>query len=73
MTASTYSPTLGDFLQTIAPKNISWDLFGFASGYRSYVIYTQLDAKSDDELEMLGLARKDIARIAVESATKRKA
>jgi hypothetical protein len=52
----------------IAPGSIRFDPFGFVSGYKAYLIYTALAAKSDAELARMGLERSAISRVAMESA-----
>jgi len=54
-------------VNAIAPKRFMRDPFGLFSGYRAYLVHTDLSAKSDDELQALGLARKDVPRVAMEA------
>jgi uncharacterized protein YjiS (DUF1127 family) len=37
---------------------------GLAEGYRAYLTYTRLEAKSDRSLADMGMTRSDIARVA---------
>ena len=60
------SPLLA-FIDAVAPKRFLRDPFGLLSGYRAYLVYTSLSAKSDRELTALGISRTDLPRIAVET------
>lgn len=70
MTAAThtYRPTLREIAQRLAPpRRKSRDPLGLMGGWRAYVVYKELDRKSDAELNALGLSRADIARVAFEA------
>ncbi|NIL96743.1 MAG: hypothetical protein GTO62_06280, partial [Planctomycetales bacterium] len=54
--------------EALAPRAFRFDPFGLVSGYRAYLIYTGLAAKSNSELAKLGITRRDIPRIAAEAA-----
>lgn len=58
---------LRSIAEAIAPKRTKFDLFGLVSGYKAYLVYSALEAKSDEELDRIGLERKDIARAAFEA------
>ncbi len=51
-----------------APGTIQFDLFGFVSGYKAYLIYTALAAKSDADLANMGFDRTDLPAVAMASA-----
>lgn len=71
MTAATInvpSVDISRLADAIAPKRSRSDFFGLVPGYRAYLIYTHLEAKSDPELARLGLNRRDLPRIALEAA-----
>jgi uncharacterized protein YjiS (DUF1127 family) len=70
MTAAVQShrPTLREIAQRFAaPRRESRDPLGLMGGWRAYVVYKELDRKSDAELNALGLSRTDIARVAFEA------
>ena len=58
---------LGAIARTLAPGTLRVDPFGFVSGYKAYLIFTGLSAKSDSELAELGLTRPDLPRAAMEA------
>ncbi len=53
--------------ETLAPGSFRFDPFGLVSGYKAYLIYTGLAAKSDGELAKLGLSRKDLPHAAMQA------
>lgn len=53
---------------SFAPGSFRFDPFGLVSGYKAYLIYTGLDAKSDSELAEIGLSRRDLPRAAMTAA-----
>ena len=60
------SPRLRDLIDAIAPKRFLADPFGLASGYRTYLLYTYLSARTDAELADLGISdRTFLPRIAM--------
>lgn len=67
-TTAARSSKLDDILDVIRSVRFSRDPFGLVSGFRSYQLYTSLNAKSDFELAELNLSRSDLARVAVETA-----
>lgn len=67
--ASGHNPATRDLTEVInavAPKRFLRDPFGLVSGYRAYLVYTHLAAKSDAELKNLGLSRDMLARTAMQ-------
>lgn len=54
--------------EALAPGAFRFDPFGVVSGYKAYLIYTGLAAKSDPELAALGLTRSDLPRVALQAA-----
>lgn len=70
MTAAvqTHRPTLREIASRLAPRRRkSRDPLGLMGGWRAYVVYKELDRKTDAELKGLGLTRADIARVAFEA------
>ena len=68
MTAATLSydqVSLTELLAEFVGKRPTIRLFGMIPGYRAYLAYTFLNAKSDEELAELGLDRSDIGRVAM--------
>ena len=53
--------------ETIVSTKFRFDPLGLVSGYKSYLIYSGLAAKSDAELAGMGLTRHDIPRVAAEA------
>lgn len=51
-----------------APGTVRFDPLGIVSGFKAYLIYSALSAKSDLELEAMGLRREDLGKTAVEAA-----
>lgn len=68
-TAPAATPTLRDIAQRFAPRSLDFDFLGIGTGYRAWLIYTGLNARSDAELQRLGLDRIDLPRIAWDAAT----
>ncbi len=68
MTASYPTPALADLIGRIAPPKALRDPLGLISGYRAYLIYTHLSAKSDEELLALGVHRGDLPSLAMQAA-----
>jgi hypothetical protein len=62
------SVDLQSLVETIAPGKIRFNPFGMVSGYKAYLIYTGLAAKSDEELAELGLARSELPQLALRAA-----
>ncbi len=58
------TPDFGAILQKLAPRRFSRDFLGLFSGYRAYLVYTQLSSMSDADLEDLGIERDDIVQVA---------
>jgi len=56
-----------DIADTIAPNGRRFDPLGLVSGYKSYLVYSALAAKSDTDLAAMGLARADVPRVALEA------
>lgn len=65
ITAPRPAASLSQIVSAVAPMRFLRDPFGFVSGYRAYLVYTHLAAKSDDELAALGLTRTDLPRAAM--------
>jgi hypothetical protein len=65
ITANTPTNSLSDIISAVAPKRFLRDPFGFVSGYRAYLVYTHLNAKSEAELTVLNLNRSDLPRVAM--------
>jgi hypothetical protein len=65
LTANKPSASLSDIIAAVAPKRFLRDPFGFFSGYRAYLVYTHLSAKSDAELADLDLERTELPRVAM--------
>ena len=59
------SPDLSAFIEAVAPKRFLRDPLGILSGYRAYLVYTRLSAKSDAELGILGVDRASLPRLAM--------
>ena len=53
--------------ESIVSTRFNFDPLGLVSGYKSYLIYSDLSAKSDEELAEMGLTRQDIPRVAIEA------
>ena len=64
---NTSLPDLRAIVDAVAPKHFMRDPFGLVSGYRTYLVYSYLDGRSDAELSEMGLSRRDIPRAAMES------
>lgn len=64
---TTLSPDFAALIEAIAPKRFIRDPFGLFSGYRAYLVYTHLAAKSDEELAALGLTRATLPRVAIQA------
>lgn len=64
---STSLPDLRAIVDAVAPKHFMRDPFGLVSGYRTYLVYSYLDGRSDAELSEMGLSRRDLPRAAMES------
>lgn len=63
-----YRPALREIARRLAPPaRKARDPLGLMSGWRAYIVYKELDRKSDDQLRRLGLSRADIARVAFEA------
>lgn len=60
-------PNLSELVTRVAPRRSLADPFGIVSGYRAYVVYTQLSALGDVELAEMGLTRADLPRAAMEA------
>lgn len=45
-----------------------FDPLGLVSGYKAYLLYTGLAAKSDADLACMGLTREELPRAAMEAA-----
>lgn len=58
---------LRSLASTLAPGALHADPFGLVSGYKAYLIFTGLSAKSDAELANLGLTRSDLPRAAMKA------
>lgn len=43
------------------------DLFGLLSAYRAYRVYSALESRSDAELRAMGLSRRDLPRVAMDT------
>lgn len=72
MSAATLSQNgidLQSIAQALAPGKIRFDPLGMISGYKAYLIYTGLAAKSDQELEKLGLTRAELPKTAMLAAS----
>lgn len=67
-TATPYSIDIRSIADAFAPGAIRFDPLGIVSGYKAYMIYTGLAAKSDAELADLGMKRTDIPRVAMQAA-----
>lgn len=67
-TAAQPAVDLGRIAEALAPGRFRFDPLGIVSGYKAYVIYTELSARSDAELARLGLDRADLARVAMDAA-----
>jgi len=52
----------------VAPGSFRFDPWGLVTGYKSYVIYSDLQGRSDAELAELGLTRAELPRAAVAAA-----
>ena len=68
LAASSHSATAADLaalINAVAPKRFLRDPFGLVSGYRAYLVYTHLAAKSDSELAALGVGRDTLAQTAM--------
>ena len=50
----------------MAPRRFLRDPLGILGGYRAYLVFTNLNAKSDVELRALGVTRMDLPRLAME-------
>lgn len=59
------SVDLQSLVESIAPRKIRFDPLGLVSGYKAYLVYSGLAAKSDAELDALGLTRADLPRVAL--------
>jgi hypothetical protein len=70
-TATTSSASLSDIITAVAPKRFLRDPLGFVSGYRAYLLYTHLSAKSDSELAELDLERAELPRVAMSAVLER--
>ncbi|NNF24895.1 MAG: DUF1127 domain-containing protein [Rhodobacteraceae bacterium] len=66
-TAAPYSIDFRSIADSLAPGAIRFDPLGIVSGYKAYMIYTGLAAKSDAELADIGLKRTDISRVAMQA------
>ncbi len=74
MTTMTAKPT-ADFnaiLEAIAPARGSFSFFGLLDGYRTYQVFTHLNALSDEDLESYGLSRRDLPKVALQTVQARK-
>lgn len=54
--------------EALAPGTFRFDPLGIVSGYKAYLIYTGLAAKSDKELAAMRLDRRDLPRVAMDAA-----
>ncbi len=73
MTVATAIPNginLRGVADALAPGAFRFDPLGLVSGYKAYLIYTGLAAKSDEELTLLGLHRTELPRVAIEAVEK---
>lgn len=68
VTASYPTSALADLIGRIAPLKALRDPLGLLSGYRAYLIYTHLSARSDEELVALGLNRSELPGLAMQAA-----
>ncbi|MBT8457630.1 MAG: hypothetical protein HKO95_16725 [Rhodobacteraceae bacterium] len=50
-----------------APGTFRFDPLGMVSGFKAYLIYSALAAKSDTELAAMGLKRETLGRTAMEA------
>lgn len=64
LAARSFRPDFAGIARRLVPARRSRDRFGIFAGYRAYLVYQALEAKSDAELAALGLRRDDIARAA---------
>lgn len=67
------SVRLQDIIAAIAPKRSGFDPLGLVSGYRAYLVFTHLNAKTDSELAAIGLKRADIAKVAIGTISRSRA
>ncbi len=58
---------LRTFLDGILQGPVKFDFFGLVLGFKVYQVYTALAAKSDAELDRLGVARTELARVAMDA------
>lgn len=71
MAVATFDTAQFDFgtvARTFAPGSFTFDPFGLVSGYKAYLIYTGLSARSDSELADMGIERTDVPRVAFEAS-----
>ncbi|APX89096.1 hypothetical protein BV394_04650 [Brevirhabdus pacifica] len=62
---------LRSFFASLLPRNLSLDPLGIFAGFAAYRLYMELDAKTDRELEGMGIARTDIAQVAMDSISQK--
>lgn len=68
MTVSHPTRALSDLIGRIAPPKALRNTLGLVTGYRAYLIYTHLSAKSDGELVALGVTRAELPGLAMQAA-----
>ena len=61
------APSLRAITGSVGPKGGMKDLFGLLSGYRAYRVYSALESRSDAELRAMGLSRRDLPRVAMDT------
>ncbi|POF34508.1 hypothetical protein [Roseibium marinum] len=61
---------LQDVIKSITPKRPNFDPLGLVSGYRAYLLYTHLSAKSDNELALMGVTRAELPSVAMDAVFK---
>jgi hypothetical protein len=65
---ATRGADIGAIARAFAPGTFHFDPLGIVSGFKAYLIYSGLSAKSDAELAELGLTRAEIGRASMDAA-----
>ena len=68
MSYAATAPRSVDFraiVEAVAPGPVRRDPLGIVTGFRAHRVYTALAAKSDRELDAMGLTRADLPRVAM--------